>query len=104
MIFYINTGRNSGGLITVLSNRVGDVFVVLLILMLINISCNNYQPNIIIAFCSIIVLRAAITKSAIFPYISWLPEAIAAPTPVSRLVHSSTLVTAGVVLLYQIRD
>nr|QGZ08866.1 NADH dehydrogenase subunit 5 [Neelus murinus] len=105
VIYYQGFKSSAAGLLTVLSNRVGDVALLLAIAWMVNFGGWGFVHLSVmigsqdIQFLLGLVTLAAMTKSAQIPFSAWLPAAMAAPTPVSSLVHSSTLVTAGVYLL-----
>nr|YP_009535649.1 NADH dehydrogenase subunit 5 [Grammodes geometrica]AYI69515.1 NADH dehydrogenase subunit 5 [Grammodes geometrica] len=106
VIYYQNLKSYNAGMLTALSNRIGDVFILLIISWMMNYGSWNYvfylefmKNDWEMMMISSMIIMAAMTKSAQIPFSSWLPAAMAAPTPVSALVHSSTLVTAGVYLL-----
>jgi NADH-quinone oxidoreductase subunit L len=56
-------------------------------------------PHDILAILAFGFLIAAAAKSAQFPFQTWLPDAMEAPTPISALIHAATMVNAGVYLL-----
>nr|YP_010580873.1 NADH dehydrogenase subunit 5 [Pyrops lathburii]UZT27058.1 NADH dehydrogenase subunit 5 [Pyrops lathburii] len=104
VIYYQNFNSLISGMVTLLMNRVGDVFLILSLGIFFNFGSFHYilyldfLSNDFLGFVYLILL-ASFTKSAQFPFCFWLPMAMSAPTPVSSLVHSSTLVTSGLYLI-----
>lgn len=110
VIYFQRAKSANAGILTVLTNRVGDVIILLAIAnvrqaghwsIFFNAEIFNWKISVLLLLMLII---AAFTKRAQIPFSAWLPAAMAAPTPVSSLVHSSTLVTAGVYLLIRLRE
>uniref|UniRef100_A0AAU7BAL5 NADH-ubiquinone oxidoreductase chain 5 n=1 Tax=Pallidoplectron sp. TaxID=3143696 RepID=A0AAU7BAL5_9ORTH len=111
VIYYQNVKSYNAGMLTALSNRIGDVALLMAIAWMLNYGSWNYiyyldmmKGSLEMKIIGVLVVLAAMTKSAQIPFSSWLPAAMAAPTPVSALVHSSTLVTAGVYLLIRFNN
>ena len=101
-------------------NRIGDLGLLLGIFLIFKVfgtlhlatiaelaSANLVQPQII-NWITFLLFIGAMGKSAQIPLYTWLPDAMAGPTPVSALIHAATMVTAGIYLvvrnanLYQI--
>lgn len=102
VIYYQTFKSYSAGILTCLRNRIGDRAILIRMGVMMRMGSLDfifyYEMPILSTLTGFMVL-AAITKRAQIPFSAWLPAAIAAPTPVSALVHSSTLVTAGVFLI-----
>jgi len=94
--------RRFASLKTFLINRLGDgFFLISLVYFFFQGHFKFYVLDCCMLIVSLGLVIAFYTKSAHFPFSSWLPDAMAAPTPVSALVHSSTLVTAGLYMLFR---
>nr|QJI81290.1 NADH dehydrogenase subunit 5 [Centrorhynchus clitorideus] len=97
--YYCSRSSWGGALFTMLINRLGDVGVVLMFWGIIGGWMGAFMGVEWVGAGFVAMLIASVvTKSAQVPFGGWLPLAMAAPTPVSALVHSSTLVIAGLYL------
>ncbi|MDE0691133.1 MAG: NADH-quinone oxidoreductase subunit L, partial [Gammaproteobacteria bacterium] len=98
--------------------RVGDTFMALgLFLLFRELGTLEIQESLTLAneqwaggdttmalIIGLLLLGGAVGKSAQVPLQTWLPDAMAGPTPVSALIHAATMVTAGVYLIARTHD
>ncbi|MGV8094639.1 MAG: NADH-quinone oxidoreductase subunit L [Mangrovibacterium sp.] len=92
-------------------NRIGDLGFLLGIILLfftfhsvsfsdISAQASLYQTGApVITLITLFLLVGAVGKSAQIPLFTWLPDAMAGPTPVSALIHAATMVTAGIYMI-----
>ncbi|MCV2526065.1 MAG: NADH-quinone oxidoreductase subunit L [Candidatus Lightella neohaematopini] len=94
-------------------NRFSDIFLMIAIFLIyyefssfnfndINNHLNHYHSKIILSLITYMITIGIIGKSAQFPLYSWLKDAMVGPTPVSALIHSTTMVTIGIYLVIRI--
>nr|WRQ18167.1 NADH dehydrogenase subunit 5 [Igerna sp.] len=103
VIYYSSLTSYLSGLITCMTNRLGDIGLLISLSWLFSYGSWHFifYNGFLFYNLFIILSLSCFTKSAQIPFSCWLPAAMAAPTPVSALVHSSTLVTAGVYVLFR---
>jgi NADH-ubiquinone oxidoreductase chain 5 len=94
--FYNSFLRSNGGVLTIMTNRIGDITLIFTFTYFLLLGEIFSELNRLLV---VLIIFSLITKRSQFPFFSWLPSAMRAPTPISSLVHSSTLVTSGFFLL-----
>ena len=113
--WFKNTSYNNAAKKAFIMNRIGDLGFLLGIFWMINAfgtvsftDLFNPQTGIINSISSnsstlvgitLLLFAGAIGKSAQIPLYTWLPDAMAGPTPVSALIHAATMVTAGIYMI-----
>jgi len=114
--WYEKTAYNNAARKAFIMNRIGDLGLIIGLFLIINqfgslnyttvnaLAEKNFLANGVfndptIIFISLMLFVGATGKSAQIPLYTWLPDAMAGPTPVSALIHAATMVTAGIFLI-----
>jgi len=104
--WFKNQEYNSAANKAFIMNRVGDLGMLIgIVLIFINYGSIEYadvltiEPSGPITLITLMLFIGAMGKSAQIPLFTWLPDAMAGPTPVSALIHAATMVTAGIYMV-----
>ena len=107
--WFKNTAYNNAAKKAFIMNRIGDLgFILGVILIYVTYGTITYGEvfsiassgsETIVTAIALLLFVGAMGKSAQLPLYTWLPDAMAGPTPVSALIHAATMVTAGIYMI-----
>ncbi len=107
--WFKNTAYNNAAKKAFIMNRIGDLgFLLGIILIFVTFGSISYGEVFSMASngnegtvtaIALLLFIGAMGKSAQLPLYTWLPDAMAGPTPVSALIHAATMVTAGIYMI-----
>lgn len=109
--WFKNQEYNNAAKKAFIMNRIGDLgFLLALFLLIQHFGSLNFAEvfakssafpvgSATITLITLLLFAGAIGKSAQIPLFTWLPDAMAGPTPVSALIHAATMVTAGIYMI-----
>ncbi len=107
--WYKNTAYNNAAKKAFIMNRIGDLgFLLGIILIFVTFGSITYSEvfssagsgsSSTVTAIALLLFVGAMGKSAQLPLYTWLPDAMAGPTPVSALIHAATMVTAGIYMI-----
>jgi NADH-quinone oxidoreductase subunit L len=107
--WFKNTAYNNAARKAFVMNRIGDLgFILGVILIFVTYGSITYGEVFakaglgstgVVTSIALLLFIGAMGKSAQIPLYTWLPDAMAGPTPVSALIHAATMVTAGVYMI-----
>ncbi|HJS53353.1 MAG TPA: NADH-quinone oxidoreductase subunit L [Chitinophagaceae bacterium] len=108
--WFKNTEYNYAARKAFVMNRIGDLaFLIAIFMIFANVGSLNFSdvfspeglqklsPSVTVI--TLLLFAGATGKSAQIPLYTWLPDAMAGPTPVSALIHAATMVTAGIYMI-----